>query len=110
MCATKSLSVLPPYGGALISFIIFSSASLNAGVDGFEPVFAEPDIFIPGMDALCWAFAGSAAMVNAAPAQIDATRMAKGIFIFNLRLEGGIGDNLHRNLLRGSSYMSGARL
>ncbi|MDR6202164.1 hypothetical protein QF025_000884 [Paraburkholderia graminis] len=34
-------------------FIMRSSASLKAAVDGCEPVSAELDILIPGIDALC---------------------------------------------------------
>jgi len=72
-----------------------SSASLNAGVDGPDPEPAELDMFIPGIDALCWAFAGRAAIANVMQARTEAVRRAVELCIFNL-LDGkvtlGSGD------------------
>ncbi|BFG80016.1 hypothetical protein PTKU46_80500 [Paraburkholderia terrae] len=60
---------------------------MNAAVDGLEPVSAELDMFIPGIDALCWAFEGNAAILSVMQARTEAIRRAVELFI-SLKVQG----------------------
>src|ERR1700692_4803748 len=95
MWDTKSLSASPVYSGAVMPFIMRSSASLNAGVDGPDPAPGELNMYIPAIDALCWAFAGRPDIANVMQARTEAVRRAVELCILNL-LDGkvtlGSGD------------------